>query len=137
MPDINGSCLCGAVRYSTTAEPIFSGVCHCRNCQKGGGSAFGVVMAVPDASLSVTGVLTTFQSKGDSGGTLHRRFCPTCGSPVTSGAAVMPGIVMISVGTLDDPSWLTPAVQIYCDSAQPWVNLSGGITAFPKMPPPF
>jgi hypothetical protein len=27
-----------------------------------------------------------------------------------------------------------PAMQIYCDSAQPWVELGGGLQSFPKMP---
>ena len=48
----------------------------------------------------------------------------------------MPGVVMIAVGSLDDPSWVTPAMQIYCDSAQPWVQLGGGLQSFPKMPMP-
>ncbi len=41
---------------------------------------------------------------------------------------------MIRAGTLDDRSWLSPAMEIYCDSAQPWVQLGGGMQRFPKMP---
>jgi hypothetical protein len=41
---------------------------------------------------------------------------------------------MVQVGTLDDPSWVKPAMQIYCDSAQPWVQLSGEMQRFAKMP---
>ena len=47
---------------------------------------------------------------------------------------MMPGIVMIGAGTLDDSSWLKPAMQIYCDSAQPWVQLGGGLQSFARMP---
>jgi len=43
--------------------------------------------------------------------------------------------VMIPVGTLDDSSQIKPAMQIYCDSAQPWAVL-GGLQQFPKMPGP-
>ena len=35
---IEGGCVCGKVRYSADAEPIFVGVCHCSNCQKASGS---------------------------------------------------------------------------------------------------
>ena len=31
---LEGGCLCGKVRYSGEAEPIFVGVCHCSTCQK-------------------------------------------------------------------------------------------------------
>jgi hypothetical protein len=46
----------------------------------------------------------------------------------------MPGVMMIAAGTLDDPSWVKPAMQIYCDSAQPWVALGGEMQSFAKMP---
>jgi hypothetical protein len=41
---------------------------------------------------------------------------------------------IIKAGTLDDVSWLKPTMEIFCDSAQPWVGLQGGMQRFPKMP---
>jgi hypothetical protein len=38
MPELNGGCLCGAVRYTTNAAPEFVGLCHCTDCQKHTGS---------------------------------------------------------------------------------------------------
>jgi hypothetical protein len=131
---IEGGCLCGQVRYSADAEPVFVGVCHCRNCQKGSGTAFGVVVALPKPMLSVQGTLKTFNDRGDSGKMLYRRFCPECGSSVTGEAEVMPDVLMIMAGTLDDASWVKPTMEIYCDSAQPWVQLGGERQRFPKMP---
>jgi hypothetical protein len=133
---IEGGCLCGKVRYSGEAEPIFVGVCHCSACQKGSGTAFNTVMAVPKAGISTSGKVQTYQGRGDSGKPTYRRFCPECGSPVAIEAELMPDAVMIPVGTLDDKSGVKPAMQIYCDSAQPWAMLEGGIQRFPKMPAP-
>jgi hypothetical protein len=134
MTQITGGCLCGKVRYSADVEPAFVGVCHCRTCQKASGSAFGIVVGIPKTALSVQGELTTYQDKGDSGKAIYRQFCPVCGSTVTGEAEIMPGIVMMQVGTLDDPSWVKPAMEIYCDSAQPWVQLGGEMKRFAKMP---
>jgi hypothetical protein len=134
MARIEGGCLCGRVRYSAAAEPAFVGLCHCTDCQKFSGSAFATVVAVPAAALEVTGTLKTFTKPGDSGKPMHRRFCPDCGSGVVEAADALPGVVMISAGTLDDRSWVTPASAIYCDSAQPWVELGGQMHRFPKTP---
>jgi hypothetical protein len=131
---IEGGCLCGKVRYSADAEPSFVGVCHCKNCQKGIGSAFASVVGLPQAALQVEGTLKTFNDQGDSGKTLYRRFCPECGSSIMDEAEAMPGMVMILTGTLDDPSWVKPQMEIFCDSAQPWVKLEGDQRRFPKMP---
>jgi hypothetical protein len=131
---IEGGCLCGKVRYSADAEPAFVGVCHCTNCQKGTGSAFAVVVGVPKPSLSVQGTLQTFSGRGDSGKATYRRFCPQCGSTLIDEADALPNVTMILAGTLDDASWLKPTMEIFCDSAQPWVSLGGERQRFPKMP---
>jgi len=131
---IEGGCLCGNVRYSADAEPAFVGVCHCKNCQKASGTAFRVVLAVPKPALSVQGTLKTFNDRGDTGKTLYRRFCPECGSAILTEAEVMPDLTIIMAGTLDDASWVKPGMEIYCDSAQPWVSLEGERQRFPKMP---
>ncbi|OYV34621.1 MAG: hypothetical protein B7Z80_20700 [Rhodospirillales bacterium 20-64-7] len=134
MAAITGSCRCGKVRFESTAEPIFTGVCHCRNCQKASGSAFNAVVAVPEASLVLSGTLKHFDGMGDSGQATHRGFCPECGTSITMTADVMPGVVMVPVGTLDDTSWVKPTMQLYCEAAQPWVSLGGDLRSFQKMP---
>ena len=131
---IEGGCLCGKVRYSADAEPAFVGVCHCKNCQKALGTAFAVVVALPTPALSFQGTLKSFDDQGDSGKKLYRRFCPECGSSVADEAEAMPNITMVMAGTLDDPSWVKPNMEIFCDSAQPWVALGGDRKRFPKMP---
>lgn len=135
MTDLRGGCLCGKVRYTITAEPVFTGVCHCTDCQKATGSAFNIVVAVPSAGVSVTGPLKSYVGRGDSGQEHTRRFCPECGSPITGEVAVTPGITMIEAGTLDDPSAIQPAVHIYCRSKLDWVQIPEGVGMFAEMPP--
>ena len=88
-----GGCQCGGVRYECTAEPIFMGNCHCRDCQKASGSAYEAAIGVPAPALKITGNLKYHDSKADSGNTVSRGFCPECGSRLfgrTSGMAVAP-----------------------------------------------
>jgi hypothetical protein len=134
MPEITGGCLCGKVRFVANAEPAFVGVCHCRSCQRNSGSAFAVVMGFPSAAVSIQGELKTYTDTADSGKHLFRRFCPECGSSISSEAEVMPGMIMLKAGSMDDPSVVKPVMQIYCDSAQPWVSLGGELKSFPQMP---
>ena len=134
MARIEGGCLCGRVRYSADAEPAFAGVCHCSDCQKFSGSAFSTVVALPAPALKTIGTLKTFTKPGSSGQAVHRRFCPECGSGLIDEADALPGVAMINAGTLDDPSWVKPVSEIYCDSAQPWVQLSGEMARFANRP---
>jgi hypothetical protein len=135
MAEIKGSCRCGKVTLVSAADPVFVGVCHCKSCQKSTGTSYASVLAVPTASLSVSGATTRFDDVADSGNATHRNFCPACGSTVTRSSDVMDGLTMIPIGSLDDPSAVRPTMQIYCDSALPWAKVEG-LQSFAKMPGP-
>ena len=91
MANLTGGCLCGRVRYTVSGDPAFSGICHCRSCQRYTGSAFEPVMGFPSTAVSVQGELKTYDDTGDSGKLVHRRFCPNCGSGVVTDVDIMPG----------------------------------------------
>jgi hypothetical protein len=117
-----------------TGEPALNGLCHCRNCQRYTGSSFETVTVYPSASVAVQGELKTYNDVADSGKILYRRFCPNCGSGVMAEAEVMPGLIIVLAGTLDDPSAYTPSIELYCSSAQPWIDAGGERKRFDKMP---
>src|SRR5262249_60482127 len=100
------------------------------------GTAFNLVIPIPDAAVSVQGPSKTSATTGDSGKQNVRRLCPNCGSTILSNPEAFAGVSIIRAGTLDDPSWLKPTMEIYCDRAQPWVELGGGMQRFPGMPQP-
>ena len=135
MDRISGGCGCDRLRFSADAEPIFQAVCHCRTCQKQTGSAFRIVVAIPRSALSLRGASNTYTRTGDSGQPVVNRFCPDCGTTVAIEPAALADMTIIPAGALDDPSWVRPAMEIYCDSAQPWVQLGAGMERFPKMRP--
>ena len=121
MP-ITGRCLCGGVTYSVDAEPVVQAACHCTDCQRQSGSPFSVIVGVPRGAFHVEGsTLSSFTTIGeDHGGETQRNFCSRCGAPVFSDAAVAPELVFIKAGSLDDSSWLQPAIEVWTSSAQPW-----------------
>ena len=127
MSKVKGSCLCGNVTYSSDAEAAAQAVCHCPDCQKQTGTAYSVVIGLAEADLEVTGTShATYATVGDTGKKVIRHFCNNCGSPIYSQPEAMPGFAFVKAGTLDDTSWLKPTVQIYCETAQPWVTLEPG-----------
>ena len=131
---ITGGCLCGKVRYECSAEPIFTGNCHCRDCQKASGGAFAPAIAVPAAALRVNGDVKFYDSKADNGNTVSRGFCASCGGRVTAKSSGMPDLAIILAGTLDDPSWFKPQMDVYTASAQPWDHMNPALSKFPKLP---
>jgi len=132
---LTGGCLCGAVRYKVSADLIFSGKCYCEDCRKTSGTGHGSVFAVPEASVSITGKLTAYKKAGGSGQQITRRFCPTCGSRISAVAEVMPGIMMVTASTLDDPEQFVSQMSVFTSRAPSWDQPPAGTPAFPEMPP--
>ncbi len=137
MTHRSGRCLCGAVTFRLTGEPISSRICWCRDCQHI--SANGTVNAVFHAdACQVQGPLTEYTRVADSGNTIARLFCPTCGGHVYGHTSSRPHLRVIRVGALDDPSSVAPQQNIWTSSAPGWACLDPDIeqvTAQPLPPP--
>ena len=131
-----GGCLCGAVRYKVSGDLIFSGRCYCDDCRKTSGTGHNAVFAVPEQAVSITGKLTDFTKPGGSGQPITRRFCPVCGSRIASVATVMPGMVLITASTLDDPEKFVSQMSVFASRAPSWDRPPDGTPSFAEMPPP-
>jgi hypothetical protein len=132
MGKLDGRCLCGAITYSSQAEPLFTAICHCKNCQRQTGTAFSLVVGVPIAALDVQGEPSDHVTVGeDHGHSVHRHFCGACGSPIFSISEGNTDIAILKAGTLDDTSWLTPQLEVWGESAQDWVEAT---QARPRLP---
>jgi hypothetical protein len=132
----SGGCRCGAVRYESKAEPLRVVHCFCTDCQKINGAQMSTNVIIPRGAFSVTaGSAACYVTVGDSGNEVRRFFCQTCGSSLWSEPAIIPDVVIIKAGSMDDSSWLRPSASIYLDSAPPWASVPDGIPGFPRMPP--
>ncbi len=74
-----GGCLCGAVRFRSTAAPLSARYCWCRDCQSfaAGSATVNVVFSRPD--VTIEGEVSVYESLADSGNRMRRSFCPKCG----------------------------------------------------------
>ncbi|MCG8595264.1 MAG: GFA family protein [Kiloniellales bacterium] len=133
-PKYEGGCLCGAVRYSCSDEPVATVNCHCRDCQRTSGGPYIAGFVVPARAFSTTGEVAWYATTADSGRRSERAFCPICGSSLF-GRPEAGGVLFVHATTLDDPSWFKPAIDIYTSSAQPWDVMDPAVTKFEKMPP--
>jgi hypothetical protein len=132
---VEGGCYCGAVRYRAEGDPVMKGQCHCRECQYLTGGAPNYVMGVPEAGFTFTrGAAKPFQRK-DLATPVTREFCAECGTHLLTRAPGLRGVVLIKVGTLDDPSVFGgPQLAIYTSEKQSFHQVPPGIPAFERFP---
>jgi hypothetical protein len=122
------------VRYRVVGEPLALVACHCKECQRQSGSAFGMSLIVPQASFTVDGELTMFERRADSGRTLRCFFCPECGTRIYHQPTYAAGVVNIKAGTLDDTASLEPQLHTWVDCKQQWTVIPAGAPTHPTQP---
>jgi hypothetical protein len=118
------------------AAPVAARYCWCRDCQRFAAGNATVNVIFPSDAVTIEGETSDYESLADSGARMHRRFCPTCGTPLFSQAETRPHIIIIRAGALDDPGVARPSGVIWTSSAPRWACIDPDLPSFPAQPPP-
>jgi hypothetical protein len=125
--------LCGAVRYEVNGDPVRMARCHCDDCRRATGSAFATNIFVKAEELVITqGETKSFEHTADSGNTMTKEFCATCGSQLFGFGARATGMKSVKVGSIDDAGFVKPEIEVFVSKALPCSHLTEGIEHFEK-----
>jgi hypothetical protein len=128
---LTGKCHCGAVRYTATGEPQHHAVCHCEDCRRWSGAPMVGWIAFPTEAVTIDGATTTYQSS-ELG---RREFCGACGTGLFyRNDTILPGIIDIQSGTLDQPNDTPPGAQIMVKERLDWTRTLDTLPAFATYP---
>jgi hypothetical protein len=128
---ITGHCLCGAVAYEYSGAVGPAGYCHCEDCRRRSGSAFGISVRLDATALNVVrGQVKRFTKRSDSGTEITRSFCPECGSALFTTTPKHSSHVYVQAGSLDDPSVVRPAHQSWTSSGVPWSVIDATVASY-------
>ena len=119
-----GGCMCGSVRYEAIGDPVGVIYCHCESCRRHTGAPVSTLAGFKRDDVRFT--------KGErkryvSSEGVERSFCGDCGTTLTwEGDGEELGLLIeIHMGTLDDPSALTPTCHVHHDERIPWFDTAG------------
>lgn len=132
---LQGSCLCGAVKFEVTGEPKRFYHCHCSRCRKVSGTGHASNLFLQPATLRWLGGEDEVRSfKPPEAKRFTNSFCAHCGSRV---ARQLQGsdMVMIPAGSLDDAAPIGPQAHIFSESRASWSCTGGEIPVYPEFPP--
>ena len=119
---LQGSCLCGAVRYTVHDEFRYALNCHCSQCRRATGAAFKPFAGIERHKLTVTSGQDAVLLFGDPAQD-HDVRCGKCGSLLYS--VVRDGaFVHVTLGTLLDAPGIRPSAHIFVGSKAPWFTIT-------------
>jgi hypothetical protein len=122
-----GGCLCGAVRYRASADPVRVVNCHCPTCRRTSGAAFMTFVHFPvEAFRWTSGQPTRYRSSAAA----ERGFCAVCGSTLSMHEAVLADRVQVSLGSLDRPDLVRPDDHVWTSRQLPWLEVVDDLPRF-------
>lgn len=128
---LTGECQCGNVQYLIEGDAYRLNVCHCLDCQRQSGSAFGMSLIIkPDSFRLKSGELSKFMTTAASGREKTCAFCPNCGVRIYN---MTNALMAIKAGTLDDTSRLKPDAHYWMKRRQSWVSLPNDVPCFEEI----
>jgi len=118
-------CCCGLSSIEVTGEPTLNGLCHCDNCKRRTGSAFGWQAYFRDTQvLTKQGEFSRYRIRNEQ----ERSFCARCGTTLFWKSAFMPGQTGIAAGAFVDPPLPDPSVEATSQRRHAWVVLPKHLT---------
>jgi hypothetical protein len=118
-------CACGAASVTVSGEPQQHNVCHCTNCKRRSGSAFGISTYFfrSDVVESTGRTLIHAFHHATWNHDQERHFCEKCGTTLFWYMSTRPILIGIAGGCFDDGSIGEPTWSANDSQRLPWVSL--------------
>lgn len=124
-----GSCLCGGVSFRIQGELEPIQVCHCRQCRKAQGGPLTTVIPVDTSTFAILKGQALIHAYRSSPGK-ERLFCSVWGSPLWSRRDLLPDVVRIRAGLIDEPLQVRPAFHAHTGSRCNWWPIDDGLPQY-------
>jgi hypothetical protein len=135
MQHLTGACLCGAVTYHVDGGPRFNAyACHCTDCQRRSGSAFGIQLAVMETALTVAGATISGTHVQPSGAVAGIVACAACLTRLYTTNDRRPGIVNLRAGTIDGAAHIAPVAHMWVTQKHDWIVIPEAAQSFATQP---
>jgi hypothetical protein len=129
---IEGGCQCRSVRYRIHGEPVMTALCHCSMCRRANAApAVAWVMYQQDQVEFTDQQPTIYESSPGA----RRGFCPRCGTQVSFTGDFIPGLIDLTIGSLDRPEEMPPTLHYWDSKRLPWMQFADTLPRYAEFPP--
>jgi hypothetical protein len=110
---VEGSCLCGKVRFEVDGAFMEAHHCHCSRCRKAHGAAFATYACTMASGVRVVSGEADIE-RYRSSAPVRRSFCRTCGSSLFFQHDAVPKLMFVAVSVLDDVAASALPIDAHC-----------------------
>jgi hypothetical protein len=129
---MTATCACGQAAITVNAPPVMLGVCHCTNCKRRTGSAFGISAYFERSSVVDQRGETrayAFHHAAQNHDQL-RHFCTHCGTTLFWTVSNLPDRIGIAGGCFAGEGLPEPTYSVTDGKREPWLTLPEAWTKY-------
>ncbi len=123
---IDGSCLCGAVKFEVAPPSLSCFHCHCSICRRAYGAAFATLTGFKSKNLRITSSpdnLTRYRTESDAA----RSFCKHCGSTLFYESPHAEGEVYVTLANIGGELDRQPDKHYFVDHKAKWFTITDSL----------
>lgn len=124
----HASCSCGRLHLECDGDLLKVSLCHCIECQRRTGSAFGIAAFFERSKVRAEGVSSRYVRHAESGYDVTFHFCPNCGSTIYWEPARFEALTAVAVGAFGDPDFPAPSQSVWDEARHRWLVLPPDMT---------
>jgi hypothetical protein len=129
MQITQGGCLCSAIRFRISGEPIFSSICHCATCRRASAAPTVGWLTFDRGQVEIlSGNPRTYRSSQS----VVRQFCGTCGSQLSYESVERPATIDITTASLDNPNLFPPTLEVWLEHRVSWQTTDQSRVQYPR-----
>ena len=124
-----GGCLCSAIRFRISGEPIFSSICHCATCRRASAAPTVAWLTFDRGQVEIlSGRPHTYRSSQG----VVRQFCGTCGSQLSYESIESPTTIDITTASLDNANLFPPTMEVWLEHRVSWQSPDQTRAQYPR-----
>ena len=122
---MTATCACGQASITVNMQPTMLGVCHCTNCKRRTGSAFGISAYFDKRSVvAQEGETRTYSFWHEAQAhEQQRHFCSKCGTTLFWFVSTLPEQIGIAGGCFAEQGLAEPDYSVTDAKRERWVSL--------------
>ena len=121
-----GKCLCGAIKFRTTGQPLWVAHCHCNTCRRSTGAPVTTFLGFNKNQVTFDGQRNFYTSSPG----VKRGFCARCGTPLTYESERCDDEVHFYVSVMDEPDAFVPERHVFYEEHINWLELNDDLPRF-------
>ncbi|TDJ38391.1 MAG: GFA family protein [Gammaproteobacteria bacterium] len=119
-----GHCLCRSVRFETRGNPLWVAYCHCESCRRHTGAPVSVYVGFRRTQVEFS---PEEPPSFESSPGVRRRFCPSCGTPISYEADDREGELHLHVSGFEHPEDFSPDRHDFYSERLAWLDIDDNL----------